>query len=91
MPPYSWIHLENVWWVLGGGLLFTAAIILARTSSQASFTFRKRSDEELEKERHEFAGAVAEHNRPVPIFIWLVAVGLVIWAVAYTVFSGTTG
>jgi hypothetical protein len=91
MPPYSWIHLENVWWVLAGGLVFAAAIVLARASTTFTFTFRKRSDKELDDEVHTFADDVAEQNRPVPILIWLVFIGYFVWAALYVVFSGVRG
>ncbi len=91
MPPYSWIGLESVFWVLFGGLIVTLAIILARASLTYSFTFRKRTDDELEAETHHFANAVSEQNRPMPMFIWLVTVGYFIWAIAYVLFSGAFG
>ena len=91
MPPYSWIHLESVWWMFGGGLMVALAIILARASSHYSFTLKKRSEEDLKKETHTFGDAVEEQNRPVPVFIWLVAIGYIIWAISYVVFSGTRG
>ena len=90
MPPYSWIHLENVWWMLAGGLLFAVAIILARASTTFTFSFRKRTDKELQEE-HEFADGIKEQNRPVPILIWLVFIGYFIWAALYVVFSGSRG
>ena len=91
MPPYSWIHLESVWWMWGGGLMVATAIILARASRYYSFTLKRRSEEELQKETHTFADAVEEQNRPVPVFIWLVAIGYVLWAISYVVFSGARG
>ncbi len=91
MPPYSWIGLESVFWVLFGGLVISIAIILARGSLAFSFAFRKRSNKELEAETHDFAGAVKEQNRPIPVFIWLVTLGLFVWAVAYVLYSGAFG
>lgn len=91
MPPYSWIGLESVVWILAGGGLITLAIIMARGSLHESFTFRKRSDEELENETHVFADHVSEQNRPVPIFIWLVCIGYFIWATAYVIHVGAFG
>ena len=91
MPPYSWIGLESVFWVLAGGGLITVTIIMARGSLYESFSFRKRSEEELEKETHVFGGHVSEQNRPVPIFIWLVFIGYFIWATAYVIHSGIVG
>jgi hypothetical protein len=77
--------------MLGGGLMVALAIILARASSHYSFTLKKRSEEELQQETHTFADTVEEQNRPVPVFIWLVAIGYVIWAISYIVFSGSRG
>ena len=91
MPPYTWIHLESVWWVLAGGLIVALAIILARGSLDFRFTMRKRNEAEYAQETHRFGDVVSEQNRPVPIFIWLVTIGYVIWAVAYVIFSGTHG
>ena len=91
MPPYHWIHLEGVFWIIAGGVVLTAAIVLARWSRSSSFTFKKRSEKELEEETYEFAGILKEQNRPVPMLIWLVGVGYFIWAALYVVFSGTRG
>ena len=91
MPPYSWIHLENVYWVLAGGVLFAAAIILARASTSSTFSLRKQTDKEIEESAHEFGGGVKEYNRPLPLLIWLVGVGYFIWATLYVVFSATRG
>ncbi len=91
MPPYSWIHLESLFWVLAGGMIVTAAIVLARGSRKWGFSFKKRTDKEIEEEVHQFAGILKEGNRPVPIFIWLVFIGYFIWATAYVVFSGIRG
>jgi hypothetical protein len=77
--------------MFGGGLMVALAIILARASSHYSFTLKKRSEEDLKKETHTFGDAVEEQNRPVPVFIWLVAIGYIIWAISYVVFSGTRG
>jgi hypothetical protein len=91
MPPYSWIGLESVFWIIFGGLSIALAIILARGSLAHSFSFKKRSEKDLEEEVHHFAGVVSEQNRPIPVFIWLVTVGCFIWAVAYVLFSGAFG
>jgi len=91
MPPYSWIGLESVFWLLAGGGLVAVAIIMARGSLYESFSFRKRTDAQLEEETHVFADHVSEQNRPVPIFIWLVSIGYFIWAAAYVLHSGAFG
>jgi len=57
-PPSQWFHLENVAWVLLGGLLISMGIILARASREWSFTTAKRSEEQLEAETHEFGGGL---------------------------------
>jgi hypothetical protein len=77
--------------MLGGGLMVATAIILARASGHYSFTLKKRSEEELQQETHTFGNVVQEQNRPLPVFIWLVAIGYVIWAISYIVFSGSRG
>ena len=89
MPPYNWIHIESIWWVFGGGLIFATAIILARASAVWSFSFKKIS--QTEEEEHEFAGEIKERNGPIPIFIWLVAIGYFIWAISYVMFSRAHG
>lgn len=91
MPPYETMHIENLIWVFGAGALFTLAIVLARTSRYFTWTFKRRSEEELEEETHEFGGGVREQNRPMPLFIWLMVVGYFIWATSYVVFSGAFG
>ena len=91
MPPYTWIGLESAFWILAGGGLITVVIIMARGSVYESFSFKKRSEEDLENETHVFADHVSEQNRPVPIFIWLVSIGYFIWATAYVLYSGAFG
>ena len=91
MPPYQMIHYEYLLWALVVPILFTVAIVLARASRHWSFTFNARSDKQLEEETHEFPGGVSEQNRPVPLFIWLVAIGLLVWAAGYVIFSGSVG
>lgn len=91
MPPYTWIGLESTYWILAGGLIVAVVIVMARGSLHESFSFRKRSEVALEKETHVFAEHVAEQNRPVPIFIWLVCIGYFVWATAYVLYSGAFG
>ena len=67
MPPYSWIHLESVGWVLGGGLMVAFAIILARGSRSFSFTLKNRSEEELQRETHSFGDAVDHFQDDLPV------------------------
>ena len=91
MPPYTTLHFENLLWMVGVGLLLVCAVVLARGSSVYSLTLRRRSDAELEQEAHEFGDGLREENRPVPLFIWLVAVGYFVWAVGYVIFCGIYG
>lgn len=91
MPPYDLIGTENVLYMTGVGLLVSLGIILARGSRAWSLAGRKRSDEELDADVHEFGGEVSESSRPVPWLIWLVFVGYFIWAVSYVVFIGRNG
>jgi hypothetical protein len=85
------IHLEAVWIVLVGGLLVAVAIIAARASRRRTIALRKKSEEQLAAETHEFGGGIREQNRPVPVFIWIVVAGYFIWAVSYVIFTGGQG
>ena len=91
MPPYEWLHFKSFTLMIGIGLVLTIAIILARGSRYLSFTFKRRSDKELEESIHEFGGGVQETNRPMPLLIWLVSIGWFIWAISYVVFTGARG
>ncbi|RJO64534.1 MAG: hypothetical protein C4523_18130 [Myxococcales bacterium] len=91
MPPYGWLHFERVMFVLGVGLILAIGVILARLSRTASFTLTKRSEKDLEDERHEFGGGLQEYNKPMPLLIWLVFLGYFVWAAGYVIFSGAFG
>jgi hypothetical protein len=91
MPPYRAIDNEYVLLMLGVGLLVALAVILARGSRTFSLGRRQRSDEEHERDVHEFGGGVSETNRPVPLLIWLVFVGYFVWAAGYIVYAGRQG
>ena len=91
MPPYESMHIENLLWVFGVGLLVTLAIALARGSRYFTFTLNRRSEAELEADTHEFGGDVREQNRPLPIFMWLIIISWFIWAVGYALFIGARG
>jgi hypothetical protein len=91
MPPYRLIDLEYVYFILGVGLIITILVILARTSPSWSFTLKKRSNREIERDIHEFGGGVTEQNRPIPWLIWVVVVGWLVWAVTYSIFISSTG
>jgi len=91
VPPYDLISERSLILALlvGGGI--AVGIILARSSRFMSFTARKRSDEEIENDVHEFGDGVSEHDAPVPLFIWLLAVAYLIWAVGYVVYTSWYG
>ena len=91
MPPYDFLATQSLVFMCGVGLLVTLAIVLARSSGHLGLTGSRKSDEDLAKEAHEFAGGVSETNRPVPWLIWLVFVGYFLWAVGYVIFSGAVG
>jgi hypothetical protein len=91
MAPYDMLHMESVWMMLLGGGLVTLAVVLARASRRHALSLKRRSEEQLEAETHEFADGVREQNRPVPVFIWIVTVGYFVWATAYVIFTGEIG
>ena len=90
MPPYRAIDNEYVLLMLGVGLLVALAVILAR-GSRVFGVGRRRTDEEHERDAHEFGGGVSETDRPVPLFIWLVFIGYFVWAAGYLVVAGPKG
>lgn len=85
MPPYNRIHSEYFMYILLGGLALALLVWLATWSR--SLTARARPEVV-----HSFGppdDPVTEGNRPVPLFL-LVLFGLVLlWAIGYTVYSGT--
>ncbi len=91
MPPYDWLHFENFLLMMGLGLALAAAILLARGSDLFSFSFRRQTEQQLEDTLHEFGGEVKEYNRPVPLLIWLVFVGYLVWATGYVIYCGWYG
>jgi len=90
MPPYSQIHLDNLFFMLFVGLGLAAAVILARGSDALSFSFRPRRRED-DEHVHEFGGDVKESDRPVPWLIWFVFAGYFVWAVSSILFIGARG
>ena len=88
MPPYNQIHAEYILYILLGGTLLAGLIYLAVRSRDLTFTFRRKSEEEYEKEVHEFGDGIREGHRPVPLFLVVMVVLLAAWAVGYTIFSG---
>jgi hypothetical protein len=91
MAPYEMLHMESAWMMLLGGGLVALVIVLARASRRHALSLKRRSEEQLEAETHEFPGGVREQNRPVPVLIWIVTVGYFVWAAAYVIFTAGTG
>jgi hypothetical protein len=91
MPPFSLINLEYVFSIIGVGLIIAFLVILARATPVWSFTFKKRSDREIEQDIHEFGSGVTERNQPIPWLIWVVLCGWFAWAAAYSVYVSSTG
>jgi hypothetical protein len=91
MPPYDLINTSYEILAIGIGVGITVLVILARGSTFFSWSFRKRSDAEIEEHLIEFGGGVSERNAPVPIAIWLVAAAVTIWSVGYILSNGATG
>jgi hypothetical protein len=85
------MHLENVWWMFAGGLLFTIVVLLARGSQRFDFSPRKTDRVEIKRNRHYFGGGVSEQNHPVPLLIWLLLLAYLPWAVAYVFYISQQG
>ena len=83
MPPYDLISFRQFVAMIGIGLGLAIAIALARGSSYLSLSLTKRSDRDVEDSVHEFGGGVRERNAPIPVFIWLLVVVYLCWAVGY--------
>jgi hypothetical protein len=88
VPPYDRVHESHVLYILLGGLLLTGLIVLAALSRHLGVG-RPKTEEEHAGEEHEFAEGIREGHRRVPLFIVVMLVLLVLWAVGYTVFSGS--
>ena len=86
MPPYSTMHWRYLIMLLLGGVFLTAMIWLAVKSKDWTFTFRRRSEEESEQDIHEF-GEVKEGHRPMPVFLVVLTVAFVVWALFYTLYT----
>ena len=91
MPPYDWISLESLFIMLAVGTGLTLAIILARGSFRFSLSLSKRTDQEIEQDVHDFGDGLTEGNRPLPLFIWLILVGTLVWSIGYVIHSGLNG
>lgn len=91
MAPYWSIDLSYVFFALGIGLIISLLVCLARATPWLTFTFRRRTDRQIEDDFHEFGGGVTERNRPIPLLIWVVLVGYFLWAAGYVVLISSTG
>ncbi len=88
MPPYNQIHAEYLAYMLLGGGLLTVLLALAVFSRRLTVTTRKMTDQMYEDGVHDF-GEVREGHRPVPLFLIVLLVLFVLWAIGYTVYSAT--
>lgn len=91
MPPYDLINLKYVLFMLGLGVGLSFLVFLVRGARHYSFSLRKRTKKEIEETLHEFGGDVSELDSPVPLFIWLLIVGILIWSAGYIIYSGAYG
>jgi hypothetical protein len=80
------MQLEYLLYALVGAPLVIGLIWLA-VRSDLTVSFRKRSEEELGREVHSF-GDVSEGHRPLTLFLAVLLVLFLVWAVAYTLHSG---
>lgn len=88
MPPYNQIHFEYLMYILLGGTVITLLIWLAVMSKRLTVTTRKMNEEDYEAEVHSF-GDVKEGHRPMPLFLIVMASLFALWAIGYTIYSGT--
>jgi hypothetical protein len=88
MPPYHYLHLQHFFMVIGLGVVFAVAIVLARGSR---IFHLGRHDINEKRENHEFGGQVTEGRNPVPLFIWLVIAGYMVWAIGYVLYCAVVG
>ncbi len=91
MPPYDLLNLRYVIYFLGIGCALSVLLILARGARTFSFTFRKRSQQEIDDDIHTFGSGVQERNAPLPLFMWVLILAFFIWAIVYTITTGRTG
>lgn len=90
MPPYESIQAQDVLFMITVGVGLSLAVTLARLSRVLFLTIRRR-DPETESEPTKIPGGLAEGHRPIPILIWVLAVGYLMWAVGYIIYSGFHG
>lgn len=86
MPPYDRIHDEYLVYILVGGPLLLLLLWLAVLSRRLTVTTRRLSEQEYQDAVHDF-GPVREGHRPVPLFLVVLIVLFVAWAIGYTFYS----
>ena len=91
MPPYDLLASQHVVYIVGVGLVIVFTVLLARGSRFLSFSTKKKTDADREREVVEFGGEVSETRRPVPWLIWLLWPAYFLWAAGYVIFSAWTG
>ncbi len=87
MPPYNQIHAEYFWYIILGGLVFTGLVWLAVVSRVYTLGRTIRDEREHDDKPHSFGGGLREGRGRMPIFLWLMLVLFVVWAVGYTLYS----
>ena len=91
MPPYDLINQEHFLFMMAVGHGLALLLALVHGSRIYTFSLRKRSEVQIADSVHEFGGEVSEGDGPIPIFIWLLLSGVLLWAAGYTVYSGVFG
>jgi hypothetical protein len=91
MPPYDLINSRYFWFMMAAGVGIAVLVILARGVSPYTFSLRKRSDQQIDEDVHEFGGGVREKDSPVPLLLWLLVPSVLLWAVGYIIYSGAYG
>ncbi len=69
-PIYAYVTLLIV------GLVSIAIFLIVRSSDEYTV-------EETEKNSEDFAGTIRDSKGPVTKWLWVVYIGLIIWAIAY--------
>lgn len=90
MPPYESMQAQDVLFMITVGLGLVIAVALARGSRTLFLAIRKRDLEE-EARPTEVAEGIREGHGPIPLFIWVLAIGYLAWAVGYIIYSGMYG
>jgi hypothetical protein len=73
-------------YILVGGPLLLLLLWLAVLSRRLTVTTRRLSEQEYQDAVHDF-GPVREGHRPVPLFLVVLIVLFVAWAIGYTFYS----